>query len=536
MSAGRGYCVNTKSTSISTLVIITLVAVTTILLASLGTVNYISERNGEMEDLRSRSTGMTNQLSVALELPLWNFDREQVEKIVDSTTVNRNVAATKLQFDDSSSPAGKTIVGIARDAKWSTVRTDHVVPPQDSFAITHSVRYGGQDIGTVTVYFTPRFVEAGLRQRLFMLFLGILFVDIILVITVYRLLSSIAIRPLQHIEQYAAAVSTGDRSVRQEERSFLGELQSLCTSIHKMVDLLDARYDAIRKNQAMLETLLNSVPQSIFWKDLDGVYQGGNGKFLASTGLETIDDVVGKTDFDLPWPEEETRVYRHEDEEVIRTRQTLRHVVRYRQNGGNGIWVEVTKVPLLDGAGPYGVLGVYEDVTERREADEALRNYKEHLEELVEQRTSELTDARNLAEAANRAKSVFLANMSHELRTPLNAVLGFSHLMRTDENVTYAQRETLEIIERSGEHLLALINDVLDVARIESGRVEVESAPFDLGNLIRDITDMMSVRADEKRLTLEFDQSSHFPRFVRSDSSKVLQIIFNLINYSNNLT
>jgi signal transduction histidine kinase/CheY-like chemotaxis protein len=140
-----------------------------------------------------------------------------------------------------------------------------------------------------------------------------------------------------------------------------------------------------------------------------------------------------------------------------------------------------------------------------------------------------LQHAKEEAERANRAKSLFLANMSHELRTPLNAVLGFSQLMQNDAQINEDQRRNLEIINRSGQHLLNLINDVLDMSKIESGVVSVEAEAFDLGGLVRDITDMMRMRAEAKSLELRLDQSSHFPRFVVADAAKLRQILINLV-------
>jgi len=137
--------------------------------------------------------------------------------------------------------------------------------------------------------------------------------------------------------------------------------------------------------------------------------------------------------------------------------------------------------------------------------------------------------AQELAEESNKAKSVFLANMSHELRTPLNAILGFSDLMRNDAGISEKQRETLNIINRSGEHLLKLINDVLDMAKIEAGGIAIENTAFDLGNMVRDTTDMMRMRAEEKGLRLLLDQSSSFPRFIRADAAKLRQVLINLI-------
>ncbi|MDP2771342.1 MAG: PAS domain S-box protein [Giesbergeria sp.] len=174
-------------------------------------------------------------------------------------------------------------------------------------------------------------------------------------------------------------------------------------------------------------------------------------------------------------------------------------------------------------------VGTVYDITERRKVAEELRRYKDHLEELVQQRTADLVLARNAAEAANRAKSVFLSSMSHELRTPMNAILGFSSMMRKDPLLQDEQRQNLDIINRSGEHLLTLINDVLEMAKIEAGRVQVESAPFDLGSLVRDVTDMMHMRAQENGLQLLIDQSSQFPRYIKGDEARVRQVLINLL-------
>jgi len=147
---------------------------------------------------------------------------------------------------------------------------------------------------------------------------------------------------------------------------------------------------------------------------------------------------------------------------------------------------------------------------------------------VVEQRTAELVVARDQALAASRAKSAFLANMSHELRTPLNAILGFSNLLR-DRGASEQQRHDLDIINRSGEHLLGLVNDVLDVAKVEAGGSKIEATPCDLGRLIEDVKDMVGPRALQKGLVLRVERPQP-PLFVRTDPWRLRQVLINLLN------
>ena len=151
------------------------------------------------------------------------------------------------------------------------------------------------------------------------------------------------------------------------------------------------------------------------------------------------------------------------------------------------------------------------------------------LEHIVAQRTSELAAAKNVAEEASRAKSRFLANMSHELRTPLNGILGFAQLLFREPGMAPRNRERLRVIQSSGDHLLGLINDVLDLAKVEAGRVELRPAPFSLRDLLRDLEASFAPRALQRGLSLECQLEGVPTDALQGDSQRLRQVLENLL-------
>ena len=182
----------------------------------------------------------------------------------------------------------------------------------------------------------------------------------------------------------------------------------------------------------------------------------------------------------------------------------VQEITRRNRKDGSLVDVEILALPVIVGKEKIGYIVIYVDITAMQEA-------------------------RREAEAANRAKSVFLASMSHELRTPLNAILGFAQLMDSDENLNQYQRENLNIINQSGEHLLSLINDVLVMSKIEAGKVTIDEKDFDLFDLLDGLEDLFKVRADERGLSLKFQRSKDLPRYVCTDEGRLRQILVNLL-------
>ncbi|MFM9266645.1 response regulator [Tychonema sp. BBK16] len=198
-------------------------------------------------------------------------------------------------------------------------------------------------------------------------------------------------------------------------------------------------------------------------------------------------------------------------------------------------------VPIFCGENLWGLLASYQN-SAPRQWSEAEINVAVHIgkqlgvavqqAELLartQRQSLELMKSKEAAEVANRAKSQFLASMSHELRTPLNAILGFSQVMARNISITPEQKEYIEIINRSGEHLLELINDVLSMSKIEAGQIAVNKNRFNLYKLLDRLKEMLQLKAKLKGLSLIFEQPQNLPEYIQTDESKLRQVLINLI-------
>lgn len=206
---------------------------------------------------------------------------------------------------------------------------------------------------------------------------------------------------------------------------------------------------------------------------------------------------------------------------------------RYLTQGGTVLWCHVTVSVVRTAQGnPAYYITVIENITEVKQARAALEQINAKLEQRVSTRTAELLEAKQAAEAASQAKSRFLAHMSHELRTPLNAILGFSQVIAQDETLPEAHRYSLDIVNRSGEHLLLLINDILEMSKIEAGRVTLDSAPFDLPHLLTTVISLLQVEANAKGIALTLQWDSRLPITYQGDARKLRQVLLNLLGNS----
>jgi len=196
-------------------------------------------------------------------------------------------------------------------------------------------------------------------------------------------------------------------------------------------------------------------------------------------------------------------------------------------------WVWEQYQPILgEGGEPDYFEGFITDISDRIRSQIALEKSNQDLQQLVEEiqaTQAALEVAKEKSEAANKAKSEFLANMSHELRTPLNSVIGFSELLERDSSLQPKHHQQAHTISRSAEHLLSLINNILDISKIEARKVTLDEVAFDLHDLLRDVLSLFDLDAKRKKIRLELQRSAEVPQFVLADAGKLRQILINLV-------
>jgi signal transduction histidine kinase/CheY-like chemotaxis protein len=294
--------------------------------------------------------------------------------------------------------------------------------------------------------------------------------------------------------------------------------------------------EALRKREALLN-MTQKLSRVGGWE-----YNIGSGELFWTEETYRIHEIP--KDPDIDHFQTSLLCYRPEDRPIIMNafRQAYEKGEPYdlefpfiTYKGGH-LWIRTTAQPVYEEGKVVRLIGNIMDITERKLAEQEIVEYRQHLEELVSIRTKELSEtnrqlviAKEQADSVNHAKSVFLANMSHELRTPLNAILGFSRLIIEGPDVTAVQRKNLDIINMSGEHLLNLINNVLDISRIESGQIALEIAPFDLNKLLQEMRSLLYVNAKEQGLDFVVEQSPELPQCIEVDGGKLRQVLINLI-------
>ena len=357
------------------------------------------------------------------------------------------------------------------------------------------------------------------------------------------LLAALVTGPLRRIADASGLLARGDLAQRVPP-SQLEELGTLSRAFNHMAERLQASFDelsamaaTLARRESSLEdserryrSLFEDVPIALFRTSHTGQFIELNAAGMALVGLhdrahvaslnvlDLYDDPVARIAWVKSFPERRGGPLRSE-------------VMLKRVDNGRQAVVSIIARAVRDPDTGAMVFyeGSIEDITERKRVEEELVRHRVHLEELVRERTAALSVALATAEAANQAKSVFLSNMSHELRTPLNAVIGFSQLLANSNAMNAEEKHKLAMINRSGHHLLTLINDILELSKIESGRVELTLEAVDLRGLLDAALEMVQLRAEQAGISLQL-RADGLPAVVRADGAKLRQVLLNLLS------
>ncbi len=426
---------------------------------------------------------------------------------------------------------GKSLKGFL-DSRITESHTRIISQTAEVLDVVSPVVLAGSNIGWIRVGLgqetTARRLRTITRNGVLQAIVTIFIVSILAALMGWRLTHR-----LYAIQTVADAIHAGDREIRvrlkgQDEAAKLGHafnamLNTLTQrenelQLHRdhLTELVEERTEELLQQQVFTQAVLENITDGIVACDKQGVLTYFNRATRLIHGIEQED---------LP-PERWSEHYRLLQEDGI-TPMSTDQTPLFRAFNGEQVREHPMIIVHADGSRHFMLCAAQAMFSESGEKLGAVASM--HDVTTQKQIEAELIKARDNAEAANHAKSVFLANMSHELRTPLNAILGFSDMIRQDSRLPENEQQNIDIINRSGKHLLSLINDVLEMAKIEAGRVQLENAPFDLGGMVRDVSEMMSQRAQSKGLQLLIDQTSMFPRFIVGDEARLRQILINLL-------
>lgn len=269
--------------------------------------------------------------------------------------------------------------------------------------------------------------------------------------------------------------------------------------------------EQLQYEQFMLRTMMEHLPDLIYFKDKQSRFTRVSDSLVAFLGADSVDDVLGKSDFDF-FPSEFATVARADEMRLMNTGEpVIGKEEPEHTSDGEQIWLSSTKLPLRAPTGQViGIFGLSRDITPQKRAADVM------------------SEAKEAAEAANRAKSDFLANMSHEIRTPMNSVMGMTELVLQTE-LTPTQREYLDIVYGSAESLLSVINEILDFSKIEAGKLEFHSEPTALRDLIGSALQSLALRAHDKGLELAWYVQPDVPDQFQTDPGRLRQVVVNLV-------
>lgn len=347
---------------------------------------------------------------------------------------------------------------------------------------------------------------------------GGLFVLLTLLLSVFYVVWSRRItRPLAQIMDTMSAAAAGNLNARVDALGQQDEIGRLGEHLNYMLD-------ALTEQTARRRTLFDNMRDGLVLMDVGGAVVECNRQFAALLGY-TPEEVLGLHiwDWDRNFPREELLAMLAKADHFV----SLLETVQTRRDGSQ--FVAEVSSSRVDWGGRAYVLAMERDITERKRGEAELERHRNSLEAMVEERTAALAEARDQAEAANRAKSAFLANMSHEIRTPMNAIIGLSEVLFR-ESGDPAVVDRVGKINGAAHHLLGIINDILDLSKIEADKLEIEKVDFELAGIIDSAEALVRERADEKGLKISHEIDTALPASLVGDPMRISQVLVNFLS------
>jgi PAS domain S-box-containing protein len=487
---------------------------------------WISHEEGELlQALHQREVRMAGLIERGFAGPIWNLDHVAIENLLDAVMADPEVHAIELRGLGLRGGQARRERGEAASG-----------PIRREFNITYqpAADAPGTQVASAVLTFRRDLVDGQIQrtQQFVMQVLAVVVIGI--VAASWLLVHWLVRRPVAKLGALAQRVAVGDLGAQEriERADEIGELtarfNAMSLKLRSAADQVQLTAEGLRASEARYRSLFENATEGIFQADADGRVLSMNRALTQMLGLGSQSPVGRRLRAVSGLSRDEMlRVVRVMDEHG----KVQQAQLQLRGAGGRPLWVELSAHWVeTEGGGERRVEGMVSDISLRRQAEAELTRHREHLEDLVNERTAELSEAKLRAEAANQAKGRFLATMSHEFRTPLNAILGFTQLMQMDAAVPANQKTKLQLMRDSGLHLLELISDVLDMASIEAGKVSLKLAPVELRSLVEMACDSVRLRAEQKNLSFAMDIDPSLPAQVMVDGQRLRQVLLNLLS------
>ncbi|MCV2353535.1 PAS domain S-box protein [Paucibacter sp. B2R-40] len=495
--------------------------VASILVLALGWYWTVAEERELSLALVQREQRMADLVARSFAAPIWNLDGTAIENLLDAVMADPEVHAVEMiSLGVNAAPLRRernrpAVLPLRREFPVMYQSSPHAEPT----LVAQAVLISTSELVQAQVTHTRRFVAGLLAATL-----------AAVIATSYLLINRLVTRPVKRLGAMAQRVAAGELGASTEvEHS--DEIGVLTQQFNSMSERLLNSSVGLRQSEERYRSLFENATEGIFQADSKGRLLSLNRALAKMLGYASPQEALKSG----------RRLRALVQVEALEYKRIARALTRYRllqqvplliaNREGMQLWVELSVhvVPLADGSGTR-IEGMVSDISQRRLAEQELTHHRDHLEELVTERTVELSQAKQRAESASQAKSRFLATMSHEFRTPLNAILGFTQLLQMDDSLSAAQQSKIAQVRDSGEHLLSLITDVLDTASIEAGKVRLQPSSVDLRALLDMVCDSVRLRIEQKHLLFNIDLGLQLPSRVMVDGQRLRQVLLNLLS------